>query len=147
MIDCMWFNPVFNIIPVILQRLLQLSAAYFSRVFITSFPYIILYKPQAVFKHNHCVNTDQQWKWNDCHQSWKRNWLRCGFKSVTPSSQVTRHNSADSIPTPNLVCIKEVAIRTTFSHMINIAEIIYNTCSLVIDIQCTPITRGMPNGV
>ena len=36
-----------------------------------------------------------------------------------------RHNSADSVPTSNLVCIKEVAIRTTFSLMINIAGIIY----------------------
>ena len=26
---------------------------------------------------------------------------------------VTRHNSADSVPTSNLVCITEVAIRTT----------------------------------
>ena len=43
----------------------------------------------------------------------------------------TRHNSADSVPTSNLVCIKEVAIRTTFC----IAGIIYYTCNLVIDIQ------------
>ena len=48
----------------------------------------------------------------------------------------TRHNSADSVSTSNLVC-KEVAIRTTFSHMINIAGLIYYTCNLVIDIQCT----------
>ena len=41
----------------------------------------------------------------------------------------TLHNSADSVPISNLVCIKEVAIRTTFSHMINIAGIIYYTCS------------------
>ena len=33
--------------------------------------------------------------------------------------------------------VKEVAIRTTLSHMINIAGIIYYTCSLVIDIKCT----------
>ena len=26
----------------------------------------------------------------------------------------TRHNSVDSVPTSNLVCIKEIAIRTTF---------------------------------
>ena len=32
-----------------------------------------------------------------------------------------RQNSADFLPTSNLVCIKEVAFRTTFSHMINIA--------------------------
>ena len=31
------------------------------------------------------------------------------------------------IPTSNLVRIKEVAIRTTFSHIINIAGIIYYT--------------------
>ena len=45
----------------------------------------------------------------------------------------TRHNLADSVPTPNLVCMKEVAIRTTFC----IAEIIYYTCNLVTEIQCT----------
>ena len=33
---------------------------------------------------------------------------------------------ADSILTSNLFCIKEVAIRTIFSHMINIAVIIYH---------------------
>ena len=49
----------------------------------------------------------------------------------------TRHNSADSVPTTNLVCVKDVAIRTTFSHMINFAGIIFYTCILVIDIQCT----------
>ena len=41
--------------------------------------------------------------------------------------QYTRHNSADSVPTPKLVCIREVAIRTTFSHMINVAGMIYYT--------------------
>ena len=45
----------------------------------------------------------------------------------------TRHNSADSVPTSNLVCIKEVAIRTTFC----IVGIIYYTCNLATDIQCT----------
>ena len=49
--------------------------------------------------------------------------------------QITRHNSADSVPTSNLVCIKEVAIRITFSHLINIAGIIY-ICGLVINMQC-----------
>ena len=44
----------------------------------------------------------------------------------------TRHNSADSVPTSNLVCITEVAIRTTFC----IAGIIYYTCNLVTDSQC-----------
>ena len=39
----------------------------------------------------------------------------------------TRHNSADSVPTSNLVCIKEVAIRTTFC----IAGLIYYTWYLV----------------
>ena len=53
------------------------------------------------------------------------------------SCSVTRHNSTDSIPTSNLVCIKEVAIRTTSSHKINIAGKNYYTCSLVIDIQYT----------
>ena len=45
----------------------------------------------------------------------------------------TRHNSADSVPTSNLVCIKEVAIRATFC----IAGIIYYTCNLITNIQCT----------
>ena len=49
----------------------------------------------------------------------------------------SRHNAADSVPTSNLVCIKEIAIRTTFCHMINITGIFYYTCSLVIDIECT----------
>ena len=47
---------------------------------------------------------------------------------------VTRQNSADSVPTSNLVCIKEVVIRTTFC----IAGINYCTCNLVIGIHCTP---------
>ena len=45
----------------------------------------------------------------------------------------TRHNTTDSVPTSNLVCIKEVAIRTTFC----IARISYYTCNLVTYIQCT----------
>ena len=45
----------------------------------------------------------------------------------------TRHNSADSVPTSNLVCIKEVAIRTTLCT----AGIIYYTYNLITDIQCT----------
>ena len=49
----------------------------------------------------------------------------------------TRHNTADSLPTSYLVCLKEVAIRNTFSYMINIAGIIYYTCSVVIDILIT----------
>ena len=49
----------------------------------------------------------------------------------------TRHKSADSVPTLNFVCIEEVAIRTTFSHMISIAGITNYTCNLVTDIQCT----------
>ena len=49
------------------------------------------------------------------------------------SCSITRHNSANSVPTSNLVCITEVAIRTTLC----IAVIIYYTCSLVTDSQCT----------
>ena len=55
--------------------------------------------------------------------------LRKNFKTWL----TTRHNSADSVPTSNLVCIKDVAITTTFC----IAGIIYYTCNLIIDIQCT----------
>ena len=58
----------------------------------------------------------------------------CGLKQRVA---LTGHNSANSILTSNLVCIKEVAIRTTFSYIINTAGIIYYTCSLIIDIQCT----------
>ena len=47
-------------------------------------------------------------------------------------SDYTRHNSADSVPTSNLVCITEVAIRTTLC----IAGIIKYTCNLVTDSQC-----------
>ena len=52
---------------------------------------------------------------------------------------ITRHNSADSIPTSNLVCMLEVAIKTIFSQIINIAGIIFHTYSLVIDTQNTLI--------
>ena len=54
-----------------------------------------------------------------------------GWQRCTKGS--TRHNSADFIPTSNLVCIKEVAIRTTFC----IAGIIYYTCNLITDIRWT----------
>ena len=40
------------------------------------------------------------------------------------------------LPPPE-VCRMEVGIKTTFSHMINIAGIIYYTYSVVIDIQST----------
>ena len=46
---------------------------------------------------------------------------------------VTRHNSIDSVPTLNLVCITEVAIKTVFC----VAGIFYYTCNLLSDIQCT----------
>ena len=42
--------------------------------------------------------------------------MKClGFEKLCPVAIlfVTRHNSADSVPTSNLVCITEVAIRTT----------------------------------
>ena len=51
-----------------------------------------------------------------------RKHLFCRFITRAPHHG-TRHNLADSVPTSNLVCIKEVAIRTTFC----IAGIIYNT--------------------
>ena len=53
----------------------------------------------------------------------------------------TRHNSADSVPTSNLVCIMEVAIRTTSSRLIIIVRIIYYIGSLVINIQCIRYKR------
>ena len=59
------------------------------------------------------------------------------FLWTTTGRGITLHNSTDSVQ----VCIKEVAIRTTFSHMFNIAGIIFYTCSLVIDIQCTRYKR------
>ena len=59
--------------------------------------------------------------------------------------RITRHQKADSVPTSNVVCVKEVAIRTTFSHMIDIAGIIYYICSFVIDIQCTRYKNAFKN--
>ena len=59
------------------------------------------------------------------------------YEAYIAGDFVTRHNSADSVPTSNLVCTMEIAIRTTFSHMIHIDRIIYYTCSLVVYIQCT----------
>ena len=44
---------------------------------------------------------------------------------------VTRHNSADSVPPSNLVCITEVAIRTTLC----IAGIIYYTSTLLLTLN------------
>ena len=44
------------------------------------------------------------------------------------SKMSTRHNSADSVPTSNFVCITEVAIKTTFRNIFNIAGIIMCTC-------------------
>ena len=49
---------------------------------------------------------------------------------------VTHHNSANSVPTSNLVRIKEVVIRTT----VFIAGIIYYTCNLVL-IFNVPVTK------
>ena len=54
-------------------------------------------------------------------------------KTISSIKHPTHHNSTDSAPTSNLVCMKEVAIKITFC----IAGIIYYTCNLVIDIQCT----------
>ena len=51
----------------------------------------------------------------------------------TPYISSTLHNSADSVPTSNLVRIMEAAIRTTVYRW-NILLL----CSLVIDSQCTP---------
>ena len=62
---------------------------------------------------------------------------------VNGDDPYSRHNSAHStsIPTANLVYTKEVAIGTTVSHMINMAGIIYCTCTLVIEIKCTRYKR------
>ena len=71
------------------------------------------------------------------------NWDKSEQNDIKPArgsinwQHVTRHNSVYSVPTSNLVCIKKVVIRISFSHMINIAVIIYYTCRLVIVIQCT----------
>ena len=57
------------------------------------------------------------------------------MSGLQAAKQCTRHNSNESIPTSNLVCLKEVAIRTTLC----IAGLIYYmyTCNLVTGIQCT----------
>ena len=59
--------------------------------------------------------------------------VACPFRIATHYNITTRHNSADSVPTSNLVCIEEVAIRTTFC----VTGIIYYTRNFVIDIQCS----------
>ena len=56
---------------------------------------------------------------------------------------IVRDNSADSVPTSDLVCIKEVAIRTISTD--NIAGIIHYTYSLVIDLVIVPVIK-MPSG-
>ena len=71
-------------------------------------------------------------------------------QNITPTyssvnRKYTRHNSADSVPTSNLVCVKEGAVRNTFSHIINIDGIIYYTCSLDIDNQCTGYKNAFKN--
>ena len=53
--------------------------------------------------------------------------------SIWTTLKFTRYNSADSVPTSNLVCTKEVAPRTTFY----IADIIWYTFNLVNEIQYT----------
>ena len=52
---------------------------------------------------------------------------------------ITRHNPADSVPTSNLVCIKEVAIKTTFYCWNNLLHLQLS--------MMAPITRGTPNGL
>ena len=63
--------------------------------------------------------------------------MYCGLLPVMHRSDAysstTRHNSADSVPTSNLVCITEVAIRTTLC----IAGIILYTSNLITDSRCT----------
>ena len=76
----------------------------------------------------------------------EKRWINASVKKISPVLSVqacaTRYNSADSLPTSN---IKEVAILTTFSHVINIAELIYYTCSFVTDIQYTCYKNAFKN--
>ena len=85
----------------------------------------------GVLKNIHFTYGNNRLDVSNCIETGRRNTQSC-----------TRHNSADSVSTSNLVCIKEVAIRTTFSHMVNIAGIIYYNCSLLIDIKCTRYTNA-----
>ena len=62
-------------------------------------------------------------------------WLCIDLMHITPP--VTAEGFDGSHHPRYAECTKEVAGRTTFSHIINIAGIIYYTCSLVIDIECT----------
>ena len=57
-------------------------------------------------------------EYSDADLSWLLLLLEsaCGVSHI-----ITRHIRADLLPTSNLVCIKEVVIRTTLSNMINIA--------------------------
>ena len=52
----------------------------------------------------------------------------------------TRHNSADSVPTSNLVCIKEVAIRTIFNHMEQ-----FTTLAAKLPTYNVPVTKNALN--
>ena len=55
------------------------------------------------------------WKWAG-NSSLSLNFLHVKGPLILPHESVsncTRHNSADSVPTSNLVCTMEVAIRTT----------------------------------
>ena len=56
-----------------------------------------------------------------------------GLQFLRQSAFQTHHCWRGLMTSP----IKAVTIRTTFSHMINIAGIIYYTCSSFIDIHCT----------
>ena len=73
-----------------------------------------------------------------CEKSSRLLWKeRCVSTSVRKlgSTWATRHNSADSVPTSNLVCIGSPLelLSVTWSILLKI----YFICSLVVDIQCT----------
>ena len=88
-----------------------------------------------IHKNPFCEATDGIMRWNGhltCRKFQNSEKFRPCQPAWTAQADITRYNSADSVPTSNLVCMKEVAIRTTFC----IAGIIYYTCDLVIASRC-----------
>ena len=98
--------------------LLTLSWRSFIKIQYSSFPLFRVAYPFRLATHYNIT--------------WSASNVSIRITSVNSTNQATRHNSADSVPTSNLVCITEVAIRTTFC----IAGIIQYTCYLVTDGQC-----------
>ena len=86
----------------------------------------LIVKPSTVLNEKKVIPSKERMAWNVKIGQKQRAVLYQGATRISFS----RHNSADSVPTSNLVYIKEVAIRTTFC----IAGLIYYICYLDTDI-------------